>query len=109
MSARTGRGLFQGAQITVLGSALVLSVIGVLLILRNGFRVFWSPNAYRWHEEGSFANRLPQVSRPLSIALIAIAGSVILLREPIMAILPPEYRSANATLARCDDSSWPWH
>jgi rod shape determining protein RodA len=32
MSARTGRGLFEGAQITVLGSALVLSVIGVLLI-----------------------------------------------------------------------------
>jgi rod shape determining protein RodA len=32
MSARTGRGLFEGAQITVLGSALVLSVIGVLLV-----------------------------------------------------------------------------
>lgn len=71
-----------------------MKLVGVLLILSNGFTTFWIPTAYRWHEEGRKAKDYKLVSDGiLTVMSLAFVG-LLILRPLIVVILSPQYSDA---------------
>lgn len=75
-----------------------MKLVSALVMVQGIFATFWSPVAYRWHEEKVDTKKFTQVSYTLSFVMGAVFIGILLFKELAIWILSPEYAEAQYIL-----------
>lgn len=74
--------------------ASAYTIVSVMAVLRTSFSSFWTPMAYRWHDEGQSNTSFEKVGYCITVVVTMISAVIILFRKVIFEIYKPEYAVA---------------
>ena len=74
--------------------ASAYTIVSVLAVVRTSFSSFWTPLAYKMHDEGQSNASFEKVGKCITVIVIIISAIIILFRKIIFEIYKPEYSVA---------------
>lgn len=84
------------AQLGIYGAGL--NIVNIIGIIRTAFATFWTPTAYRWHDEQKSIKHFKFISDAVLLILTIMFFAILVFRPIIMMILGEEYESARYIL-----------
>lgn len=73
-------------------------IVNVIGILKTAFATFWTPTAYRWHDEGKSMKHFKFISDALLFILTGIYFALLVFRPVIMMVLGEKFQPAQSLL-----------
>lgn len=69
-------------------------IVAVLSIIQSCFSTFWTPTAYRWHEDNVPNKKYVKVSETLLAVMVVVFSFIVLFKDIIIKLLSSDYETA---------------
>lgn len=73
-------------------------VVGILTIIQSSFNTFWTPTAYRWHEDKVSNDKYKKVSEIILVIMCLVFSFIVLFKDIIIKLLSEDYKLASKSV-----------